>query len=142
MASINMFNSLGLDELYMEERNLTRYLMNNLSQLPVKIYGPEDVNNKVGIVSFTIPKLSHSYVAETLSNTFGIAVRNGCFCAHPYVEKLLNISESDMEKFLKNPNLEKPGLIRASLAMYNTKREVDRFTEAIYKICLLYTSSF
>lgn len=136
MASINMFNSLGLDELYMEEKNLTRYLMNNLSQLPVKIYGPEDVNNKVGIVSFTIPKLSHSYVAETLSNTFGIAVRNGCFCAHPYVEKLLNISESDMEKFLKNPNLEKPGLIRASLAMYNTKREVDRFTEAIYKICV------
>lgn len=136
MASINMLKALDLDELYLEEKNLTQYLMHNLAQLPVKIYGPMNANNKVGIVSFTIPRLRHSYVAETLSSNFGIAVRNGCFCAHPYIEKLLDISEEEMEKYIKNPDLEKPGLVRASLAMYNTKNEVDRFIDAVYKICI------
>lgn len=136
IASINMLESLNLDKLYVEERDLTNYLMNSLGQLPVKIYGPMDTNNKVGIVSFTIPKLRHGYIAETLSGNFGIAVRSGCFCAHPYVEKLLNISEEEMGKYLKNPDLEKPGLVRASLAMYNTKNEADRFVDAIYRICV------
>jgi selenocysteine lyase/cysteine desulfurase len=73
-------------------------------------------------------------VAQILSDEFGIAVRSGLFCAHPYVEKLLRMSQKDIEAFRKDPHLPFPGLVRISLGLYNQLEEIDIFLDAIAKI--------
>ena len=41
---------------------------------------------------FNIKQLNHGFVAAILNDYFNIAVRNECFCAHPYVEKMLELT--------------------------------------------------
>ncbi|SFA93451.1 aminotransferase class V-fold PLP-dependent enzyme [Clostridium frigidicarnis] len=132
ISSMKLLNQIGMDNIHDEEIKLTSYLLNNLKRLPITVYGPNNAKNKVGIVSFNISPLYHEQVATKLSNEFGIAVRNGCFCAHPYVEKLLKIPEEEIEYYVKNyDKVKKPGMVRASLGVYNTREEIDRFLYAI-----------
>lgn len=132
ISAMKLLNQIGMDNIHCEEIQLTSYLLNNLKRFPITIYGPTNAKNKVGIVTFNIDPLYHEQVATQLSNKFGIAVRNGCFCAHPYVEKLLNVPEEELEYYVKNyDKVEKPGMVRASLGVYNTREEIDRFLYAI-----------
>ncbi|WP_201259961.1 aminotransferase class V-fold PLP-dependent enzyme [Tissierella sp. P1] len=54
----------------------------------------------------------------------GIAVRNGCFCAQPYVQRLLKIPDEDVEKYMTNQSLSRPGLVRISFGLYNDYNEI------------------
>jgi selenocysteine lyase/cysteine desulfurase len=55
----------------------------------------------------------------------GIAVRSGCFCAQPYVKRLLGISEEEMKYYQRNRDVKRPGMVRLSFSLYNTYSEVD-----------------
>jgi selenocysteine lyase/cysteine desulfurase len=81
--------------------------------------------------------MSHFLVAAILGHEFGIAVRNGCFCAHPYVMHLLDQyaeAERVRQEMLAHDRRQMPGLVRASFGLYNTIEEVDTFLEALAKI--------
>ena len=66
-----------------------------------------------------------------LQDKRGIATRTGCFCAQPYVMRLLGIDNEARYAYLMNPKLEKPGMVRASFGLYNTEEEVDEFLNVI-----------
>ena len=70
---------------------------------------------KSGIISFNIDKL-HSYDIGVLLDKMGIAIRTGHHCAQPLMKRY-NIL----------------GTARISLAIYNTKNEVDKCVSAIKK---------
>ncbi|MDD4834883.1 MAG: aminotransferase, partial [Lutispora sp.] len=61
-------------------------------------------------------------------------VRNGCFCAHPYVQRLLNVSKEQMEKRKKGNMKTYPGFVRLSFALYNNTNEIDVLTQMLKKI--------
>jgi hypothetical protein len=65
-------------------------------------------------------------------------VRNGCFCANPYVFHLLNMDREAVEavegEVTSGHRKALPGAVRASLAPYNTAEELDRFAEAVTHI--------
>ena len=67
-------------------------------------------------------------------------MRNGCFCANPYVFHLLNMSKEAVETVEGEVAADRrralPGAVRASLAPYNTSDEVDRFADAVKKVAL------
>ena len=76
-----------------------------------------------------------------LNDYYNIAVRNECFCAHPYVEKMLHIShknEIDNLECLDNHlawNIEPwMGMIRASFGLYNKEEDVDALLNALDEI--------
>ena len=48
---------------------------------------------RLGVIPFNLQGLSHYLVAAVLGTEYAIGVRNGCFCAHPYVLHLLDIPE-------------------------------------------------
>jgi selenocysteine lyase/cysteine desulfurase len=100
----------------------------------IKLYGDLNLDTRLGIIPFNIKGMTDEMVATILSCESGIAVRNGCFCAHPYVKKLLNISNKVMIRRIKNPNQPHPGLVRASFGLYNTCEEVDIFIKMINQI--------
>ena len=79
----------------------------------VKIYGTS--KNKSGIISFNIEGL-HPYDIGVIVDKMGIAIRTGHHCAQPIMERF-NI----------------PGTARISVAVYNTKEEIDVCINAIKK---------
>lgn len=140
-SSINFIQNLGFDEIEKHENKLTQYLFDGLSDInDIKIYGhtEADVNKRLGVVSFNLKNMHHSIVAAILSYEYGIGVRNGCFCAHPYVLKLLNINSDEFEnyksKIINNDKSNVPGLVRISLGLYNTIQDIDRLVFALKNI--------
>ncbi len=73
-----------------------------------------------------------------LSFEGAIAVRNGCFCAHPYIQRLLRLSEAESlqhrDEINKGIRSNVPGMIRISFGLYNTKAEIDKFFVLVEKI--------
>ena len=61
---------------------------------------------------------------------FGIALRCGKFCAHPYVYRLMGVE--DISAYIDVTSQEENiGMIRASLALYNTKEEANKFLNSL-----------
>lgn len=141
-AAIDFFDEAGFTAIADHERELTKYALLKLSKLDaVELYGPSkwlEDHDRVGVISFNIKDEYHAKVAAILSYEGGIAVRNGCFCAHPYIQRLLNISDEASAKYrdqINNGNRsEVPGLVRISFGIYNTKSEIDYFIEVLTSI--------
>ena len=105
------------------------------------IYGSSDTdikNDRVGITAFNLEGMNHALVAAVLGYEWGIGVRNGCFCAHPYVIRLLNLSSADVKeirnKIASNDWADLPGLVRISFGIYNTEEEIDYFIQGLSRI--------
>ncbi len=92
--------------------------------------------DRVSIIPFNIYGIQHELVAKILSYEWGISVRSGCFCAQPYIVKLLNISSDFLSKRINNPDLYHPGMVRISFGLYNTYSEIDILAYALNKISL------
>lgn len=135
--SINTLKSIGMKNIEIYEKELTYYTLEKLSKIPnINLYCDMDVINKVSIIPFNIEGIHHGIVTNILSLEGGIAVRNGCFCAQPYVQKLLKISSEEMEKYKLNPNLPRPGMIRLSFGLYNDYIEINIFLELLKNIVM------
>ena len=95
-------------------------------------------SNRLGVIPFNLQGLSHYLVAAVLSHEYGIGVRNGCFCAHPYVLHLMDIPEpvawSWRKQVVAGMRAHLPGLVRISFGCYNTKEEVDWLVQALRNI--------
>ena len=136
VKAIETLSEIGMDEILYYEKTLIKYALKRMRYLPnITIYDDYNIENKVPIISFNIDRLNHGAVAMILSTEGGIGVRNGCFCAQPYVHKLLGISPEDIEKYLKDKSLPRPGMVRASFGMYNDYEEIDMFLELLETIC-------
>jgi selenocysteine lyase/cysteine desulfurase len=136
--ALSLLSAVGMDAVARHERELLAYAIGRMKELDgVRLYGPtEDLTDKVGVLPFTVDGMDHALVATILSAEGGIGVRNGNFCAQPYMRKLLNVSQE--EEMLKraarcdNPVL--PGMVRASFGCYNNEEDVDLFVEMLGRI--------
>lgn len=135
-AAIETLNSIGMRNIEQHEIDLTKYAVEKLKAIPdVKLYCTTDGNDPhVGIIPFNIKGIHHSITAKILSYEGGIAVRHGCFCAQPYLQKILKVTDKKINKYLKQNVLPPYGVVRLSFGLYNTYSEVDIFIEMITKI--------
>lgn len=126
-AAMKTLKCIGMENICSYEKKLADYALDRLSRVPdLKIYGDSyPADDRLGIIPFNIEGVSHEIVAGVLSHEGGIAVRNGCFCAQPYVQKLMGLSNRDVKKLIRNPSLPKPGMVRISFGLYNTLSEVN-----------------
>jgi cysteine desulfurase / selenocysteine lyase len=133
VTSINTIKSIGMEKLEKHEEKLTEYALTRIKDISgIQLYGnTEDCKDRVSIIPFNIEGIPHSVVARALSDEAGIAVRSGCFCAHPYVQKLLNIPPKQIEAHFRDSALPKPGMIRLSFGLYNDFKEIDRFIKML-----------
>jgi cysteine desulfurase/selenocysteine lyase len=133
---------IGMKPIAHHEIELTTYALDRLKEIPdIKLYGIPDSSksaSRLGVISFNLGDLSHFLVSAILSDEWGIAVRNGCFCAHPYVMNLLKISSKEVKnvrsEMLGHKKNHMPGLVRVSFGIYNTKEEVDVLIKALKSI--------
>ena len=133
--SIETIKKIGMENIEQYEKKLTYYTLNRIKDIPhINLYCDMNIENKVSIISFNIDEMYHETVAKALSLEGGIAVRSGCFCAQPYVQKLLKIEPKDMEKYRDNLDLPRPGMVRLSFGLYNEFWEINLLIELLKHI--------
>lgn len=140
LAAIDEINKISYRTIEKREEWLTRELLRGLNNIGnIDIYGyPYYDGNRLGIGAFNVRGLWHGHVASLLSELGGISVRNGCFCAQPYVQRLLNIDNKTIEEHFRNPHRVKEGMVRVSFGVYNTLDEVWRFLNILEYIAKNY----
>lgn len=111
----------------------------------VIIYGHQDYwedaktsSDRLGVIPFNLKGFHHALTSTILSYEAGIGVRHGCFCAHPYVTRLLGVAEVESRRvrddIKKGNKANIPGAVRISFGFYNTEEEIDQLTDALEKI--------
>ncbi|SCY38898.1 aminotransferase class V-fold PLP-dependent enzyme [Alkaliphilus peptidifermentans] len=135
ISSIRVLKTIGMNKISAHELSLTGFLINELKKIEgIELYGDTESNNRVAIIPFNITGIPHDITAKILSYEGGIAVRNGCFCAQPYVQRLLNITPEYIEERINDPSLPHPGFVRISFGLYNTYQEVAVLIDILKKI--------
>lgn len=134
--ALKELDKIGFDKIEAREESLKNKLSDGLSAIPKIInYGDMvDRDDRLGINVFNIESLYHHDVAEILAKVYGISVRQGWFCAHPYCRRLMHISEKAASAFIHDDNERMPGMIRVSFGIYNDIKEVEYFLNAIEEI--------
>jgi cysteine desulfurase / selenocysteine lyase len=143
-AALYALHTSGMEVIEAEEKGLVQYALQALSTLPdIIIYGETDTTicQRVGVISFNIRDMDHALTAAILNDYYNIAVRNECFCAHPYVRELVMLSFSEWADVLDNEELERladlhRGMVRASFGIYTTTKDIDVLVKALAEICL------
>jgi cysteine desulfurase/selenocysteine lyase len=141
-VAVKAVERLGFDAVEDVEADLTRRTLRGLAAIDgVSILGsadPDRLEDRLGVITFTVAGLHHSYVASVLSNEWGIGVRDGCFCAHPYVIDLLRVPDEEVDRvrhqIAAGDRRSVPGATRVSFAPYNEASEVDRFLNGMQAI--------
>ncbi len=133
---------IGLGRIAEHETKLTAYTLGRLNKISgLKIYGdpqPATAATRLGVIPFNVQALPHSLVAAILGTEWGIGVRSGCFCAHPYITRLLKLDKNKMDSFgkevMNGDKRHMPGMVRVSFGMYNNESEVDKLVEALIAV--------
>ena len=127
--AIRVLQEIGFDDIEAHEKVLIHKLVDGLKDMPnIILYGDTDnLEDRVGVVTFNFTDLNSFVLARTLAENFGVATRRGAFCAHPYVWRLMGISDDEAEGFENCVDVNTPGMIRISFGIYNTEEEVDEF---------------
>ncbi|MGW4405341.1 aminotransferase class V-fold PLP-dependent enzyme [Nonomuraea sp. NPDC004702] len=125
-AACDALTATGWTELVREEERLIARLRTGLASIDgvreLSLWGED--HPRVGIVSFVVDGYSAREVAEALSGEYGIGVRDGKFCAHPFVRHLLGTSDGGCEDGTASA-------VRASIGIGSTQEHVDRLIEAL-----------
>ena len=100
-AAVRVLGTVGMEAIAAHEQDLLAYGYAELKKIPrIVLYGPTDrLEEKVGVMAFNVEGMHHSLVAAILGVEGGIGVRDGCFCAHPYVKDLLHVSAEEDRVF-------------------------------------------
>ncbi|OGN93706.1 MAG: class V aminotransferase [Chloroflexi bacterium RBG_13_50_21] len=141
-AAIRQLEAVGMVEVAHHEAELTRYALEKLSSNQhIGIFGdanPLHADDRLGVIPFALDNVTHFLAAAILGYEFGIGVRSGCFCAHPYILHLLGLSREEAaevrRRMMAGDRSEMPGLIRASFGLYNTFEDVDTLLAALSRI--------
>lgn len=116
-AAVDYLSKLGMEAVRAHAKELAACALERLAQVPgLTLYGPSDVELRGSVFSFTLDGV-HAHDVAAILDGQGIAVRAGHHCAMP-LHKKLGLAATT----------------RASFYIYNTLQEVDRLTEAIYKV--------
>ncbi|MFQ5340209.1 MAG: aminotransferase class V-fold PLP-dependent enzyme [Anaerolineae bacterium] len=141
-ASIRTLSQVGMDAIAAHEMELTSYVLSRLNRLAgVRVYGshdPDRLDDRLGVIAFEVDGIYHGKVAAILGFEGGIGVRDGCFCAHPYVLELVGISDASHDDYkrriLAGDRSDLPGMVRVSFGCYNTLEEIDALVEMLERI--------
>jgi selenocysteine lyase/cysteine desulfurase len=138
-AAARELQRLGAPALRAHDAALAATLHVGLGAIPgVRVLGPGPEADILPIATFTVEGIPFALVAARLSAEFGIGVRHGCFCAHPYVTRLLGVDAADLARHRaaarRHEHGSLPGAVRASAGISTTPGDVERLLAALEAI--------
>jgi len=116
-AAVQWLDAVGLDAAHAHEAELTAYALDRVAEVPgVRVFGPPAGEDRAGIVSFELEGV-HSHDVSEILDRHAVCVRAGHHCAQVLMERLGVAATT-----------------RASLAVYNTREEIDRLVAALHDV--------
>jgi cysteine desulfurase / selenocysteine lyase len=116
-AAVRWVDDLGLPAMHAAEVELTSYALERIAEVPgLTVFGPPAGDDRGGIVSFAMDGV-HAHDVSEILDRHGVAVRAGHHCAQVLMQRL-----------------GVPATTRTSLAVYNTRDEVDRLIDALLDV--------
>jgi len=114
-AALKYVTGLGIDNIAAHEHDVLEYGTKKLLAIPdVRIIGTAE--DKAGVISFVMEN-AHPHDIGTILDQEGIAIRTGHHCSQPVMDRF-----------------GVPATARASLAVYNTRSEMDALARGIEKV--------
>lgn len=122
IAGLNAaIKDINIENCFEHEKKLTTYLIEKLRGLEnIKLYLPQNLDNHIGIVSFTVEGMNSEDVGMILDEDFDIAIRTGYHCA-PYIHEYLG-------------DVSSLGTIRVGISQFNSKEDVNRLFDSLKEI--------
>lgn len=118
-TAIKYYQSVGIDNAVRYETQLLEYATQQLLAIDgVKIFGT--AKEKASIISFIVGDI-HPYDTGMILDKMGIAVRTGTHCTEPVMD-----------------HFGIDGTVRASLAFYNTRDEIDKLIEGVTRVKMMF----
>jgi cysteine desulfurase/selenocysteine lyase len=118
-AALEYVEQIGLANIASYEHALLSYATEAVSQIPgVRILGT--AREKAGVISFVLDGV-HAHDVGTILDREGVAVRTGHHCAQPVMDRF-----------------GVPATVRASLAFYNTKQEINVLAAGLQRVKALF----
>jgi cysteine desulfurase / selenocysteine lyase len=115
-AAVDYLQAIGMDRVRAAEAELTAYALERLGEVKgLRLYGPEELEQRGGVLSFTLGEIHPHDVAQVLDEE-GIAVRAGHHCTMP-LHRRLGVQATT----------------RASFSVYSTVEEVDALAAGLDK---------
>jgi selenocysteine lyase/cysteine desulfurase len=132
-AALKFLQSVGMDNVREHERQLTEYALSEMTHIDgIHVLGNPDPSQRLGVVSFIVDGLPHDKVSAILNSEAAIATRNGCFCAHPYIARLMGVDSDELVARIRTGEaIEPPGAVRATFGIYNTEQEVEELIRMV-----------
>jgi selenocysteine lyase/cysteine desulfurase len=135
-AAIDDLTDIGWDAIGAHEHGLATRLRHGLAAIDgVHLLGPDLDTATLAIAAFAVTGIPHALVAARLAAEFGIGVRHGCFCAHPYLVRLLDLPPETVARYRDEvrhgDRTRLPGAVRASASIATTADDIDRLLAAV-----------
>ena len=125
---------IGWPALRAHERAVTAALDAELAAVPGLRRLGTTTGDRLPVAAFTVEGVPHGLVAARLGHEHAIGVRSGCFCAHPYLSRLLSLSEEQVARFHRDARdgvQQLPGAVRASANRATTAADVAALAGAL-----------
>ncbi len=139
-AAIDALEGIGWVRIGDHDRSRAGQLRDGLAAIEgVRLLGPPPGSTAtLPVAAFVVEGVPHALVAARLSAEHAIGVRHGCFCAHPYLLRLLDLTGDEVAAYraavLAGDRSRMPGAVRASAGLSTTADDVGRFLAAVAQI--------
>ena len=115
--AVKFINSETIDKIHKKEKKLVAYALKKLKEVKnIKIYGPQNENDIVGVISFNIDNISAEEVVYSLDMNYDIMVRAGLHCS-PNAHELIGTKDI--------------GTIRIGIGYFNEFEDIDKLVLAL-----------
>ncbi len=137
-AAIDELERIGWPAIQTHDRDVATRLRHGLAAIDgVRVLGPA-CDDTLPVATFVVDGMSHALVAARLSAEHGIGVRHGCFCAHPYLLRLLALTSEEVADYrdaVRHGDRRRiPGAVRASAGLSTTAADIDALIAAVTAI--------
>lgn len=137
--AIELKQEIGTDKMMVREKQMLAHTFKRLRALPNLHILADNIEDRLGAVSFYIDDCHYNLVVSLLNDRFGIQTRGGCSCAGTYGHYLLHVDEDHSRQITDRIDQGdvslKPGWVRLSLHPMFTDKEVEFICDAIEAVC-------
>ncbi len=116
---VKLKDDMGVDKIKAREEYLVKIALNSLRKIPGLHILADNLDNRLGAISFYVDNIHYNLLVKLLNDRFGIQMRGGCSCAGTYGHYLLHVSPDQSKHITERINLgdlsEKPGWVRMSV---------------------------
>ena len=114
-AAVDYVTGVGFDKIARHEKDLLEYGTDALLEIPgLRLIGT--ASNKASILAFVL-KGAHPHDIGSIVDIEGVSIRTGHHCTQPVMDRF-----------------GVPATARASVAMYNTRQEIDQLVYALHRV--------